>query len=89
LNLRDFQARFARRVRLLREGSQLRQDDLEEFEISWKSVQKLEYGVTDPKVSTLLKLCKAFKMDLAELLTFDDDPVRTKEASPPRPQRKR
>lgn len=49
----------------------MRQEDLENHGLSWKSVQKLEYGLTDPKVSTLLKLCSAFGLTLSELLTFD------------------
>lgn len=66
-----FQRRFALRVRSLREARGLRQEDLENFGLSWKSVQKLEYGLTDPKISTLLKLCEAFKLTLPELLTLD------------------
>jgi transcriptional regulator with XRE-family HTH domain len=34
-------------------------------------VQKVEYGQTDPKASTLLKLCAAFEVTLPELLTLD------------------
>ncbi len=33
-------------------------------------IDKLEYANTDPKVSTLLKLCDAFGVSLPELLTF-------------------
>jgi len=44
---------------------------MENFGIAWKSVQKLEYGVTDPKASTLLKLCRAFDIELPELLNFE------------------
>ncbi len=70
MDLPEFQRRFAVRVRRLREKRGLRQEDLEDFGLSWKSVQKLEYGVTDPKVSTLLKLCQAFQVTLAQLLRF-------------------
>lgn len=65
---RDFQRRLAIRVRELRTARGLRQDDLESFDLSWKTVQKLEYGKTDPKVSTLLKLCRAFGLTLADLI---------------------
>jgi len=75
-DLPEFQRRFARRVRYLREGRGLRQDDLEDFGLSWKSVQKLEYGITDPKVSTLLKLCAAFRTTLPELLDLQRRPKR-------------
>jgi transcriptional regulator with XRE-family HTH domain len=70
LDLPEFRRRFAKRVRLLREDRDLRQEDLENFGLSWKSVQKIEYGKTDPKISTLLKLCHAFNLSLPELLTF-------------------
>ena len=70
MDLPQFQKRFARRVRSLREKRGLRQEDLEDFGLSWKSIQKLEYGITDPKASTLLKLCRAFDVTLVELLRF-------------------
>lgn len=69
----DFQERFARRVRRLREARGLRQEDLEDYGLAWRTVQKIEYGQTDPKVSTLLKLCEAFGLTLPELLTLDDE----------------
>ncbi len=71
MDLPAFQRRFALRVRSLREARGLRQEDLENFGLSWKSVQKIEYGKTDPKASTLLKLCAAFDVTLPELLTLD------------------
>jgi transcriptional regulator with XRE-family HTH domain len=71
VDLSTFQRRFALRVRSLREARGLRQEDLENFGLSWKSVQKLEYGQTDPKISTLLKLCKAFGVTLPELLRLE------------------
>ncbi len=74
MELRSFQRRFAKRVRALREACGLRQDDFEEFGLSWKAVQKLEYGITDPKVSSLLKLCDALEVDLPELLRIDEAP---------------
>jgi transcriptional regulator with XRE-family HTH domain len=71
LELSTFQKRFARRVRRLREARGLRQDDLEEFGLAWKSIQKLEYGITDPKVSTLLKLSRALAVPLDALVDLD------------------
>ena len=71
MQLSDFQRRLAARVRALREEHGLRQDDLEDYGLSWKTVQKLEYGQTDPRVSTLLKLCNAFSLSLPELVGFD------------------
>lgn len=58
-------------MRTLRLERGLRQEDLEEYGLAWGTVQKLEYGATDPKVSTLLKLCEAFGMTLPELLALE------------------
>ncbi len=62
LHLPEFQRRFANRLRSRRKRHGLRQRDLEDFGLSWTSVQTLEYGITDPKISTLLKLCQAFDL---------------------------
>ncbi len=70
MDLPEFQRRFAARVRDLRLERGLRQEDLEESGLSWKSIQKLEYGITDPKVSTLLKLCVAFDISLPDLVAL-------------------
>jgi transcriptional regulator with XRE-family HTH domain len=78
VDLPEFQRRFADRVRALRAKGKLRQEDLEDFGLSWKSIQKLEYAATDPKVSTLLKLCRAFGTTLPELLTLDEPRRRRK-----------
>ena len=78
MDLPEFQRRLADRVRALRTAHKLRQEDLEDYNISWKSIQKLEYAATDPKVSTLLKLRRAFDMTLPELLTFEEPRRRRK-----------
>jgi transcriptional regulator with XRE-family HTH domain len=74
LDLPEFQRLFSRRLRALRKSRQLRQEDFEDFGLSWKSVQKLEYGITDPKVSTLLKLSKALRISLPELVALARKP---------------
>ena len=71
MTLRKFQRLLAARVRALREERGLKQDDMEIYGVSWKSVQKIEYGITDPKVSTLLKLADAFQISLVSLLDFE------------------
>lgn len=70
VTLRETQKKLAARVRALRAERGLRQDELESHGLSWKAVQKLEYGQTDPKLSTLLKLAVAFDMALKDLLDF-------------------
>lgn len=82
MDLSTFQRRFALRVRSLREARGLRQEDLENFGLSWKALQKLEYGKTDPKASTLLKLCAAFQVTLPELLALDAPIAQVVEPEP-------
>lgn len=63
---------MAKRLRELREAHNLRQEDLENYGLAWKTVQKLEHGKTkDPKLSTLLKYCRAFQLTLNELLEIN------------------
>ncbi len=71
MRLPEFKKRLARRVRELRTARGWNQDDLERFGVAWKSIQKIESGTTDPKASTLLKLCRAFDVSLAELIRED------------------
>lgn len=85
MDLSTFQRRFALRVRSLREARGLRQEDLENFGLSWKAVQKIEYAQTDPKASTLLKLCAAFNVTLPELLALDAPAVQAARPGPADP----
>lgn len=70
LSLEDFQYKLANRVRELRLLKEWNQDELENYGISWKTVQSIEYGNTNIRVGTLLKLCEAFQINLLELLNF-------------------
>lgn len=74
VRLPELKRRLARRVRELRRQHGLRQDDLESFGLAWKTIQKIEAEQTDPKASTLLKLCRAFKIELADLVDESEDP---------------
>lgn len=69
MDLPEFRKKFARRVRTLRTERGWTQEHLEEFGLAWKTIQKLESGTTDPKVSTLLKLSKAFGVSLNDLIS--------------------
>lgn len=55
-------------MRALRHQKSLRQEDLDAWDLAWKTVQKIEYAASDPKISTLLKLCRAFDLGLIEFL---------------------
>ncbi len=72
VDLQTFQHAFAKRLRALREERGMRQEDFEEYGISWKTIQNIEYATTDLKVSTLLKLADALQLSLSELVTLDE-----------------
>ena len=66
--LSSHQRRLATRVRQLRKACGMKQDDLEDFGLHWKTVQAIEYARGDVKLSTLIKLARAFGVTVAELL---------------------
>lgn len=70
MDLPEFRRKFADRVRALRERRGLRQDEMEEYGVPWKTFQMLEQGQGNPTVQTLLKVADAFDVTLSELLDF-------------------
>jgi len=46
----------------------MNQDALEDFGLHWKTIQAIEYARGDVKLSTLIKLSRAFDLTVAELL---------------------
>ena len=63
-----YEKRLARRVRELRKACGMNQDALEDFGLHWKTIQAIEYARGDVKLSTLIKLSRAFDLTVAELL---------------------
>jgi len=61
--------RLAMRIKALRKARKMTQEALaREAEISLGYVARLEIGRHDPKLSTLLKLAKALKVSVAQLV---------------------
>lgn len=68
------QARFARRLRGLRQAKGLSQMDMvRDHGWSLSHFQKLERGVVDPRLTTIIALAEALGVEPGELLAFDDD----------------
>lgn len=63
--------RFGCHVRALREARDLTQEQLARRGLSWRTVQEIERGRTDPRLSTIAKLAEALDVSLAELLDPD------------------
>ncbi len=49
------------RIRACRIKAGLKQEDVEDFGVSWKHFQRIEAGTTNATVKILYKLAKAFK----------------------------
>ena len=65
----DINTRIGRRVRELRDGKNWTQEQLaEEAGMNWLQVGHIERGASDPKLSTIVKLAKAFRIHPADLL---------------------
>lgn len=56
------------RMREHRLKANLRQEDVEDYGVSWKHYQKIESGQTNTTVRILYKLAKAFKCEAKDLL---------------------
>jgi transcriptional regulator with XRE-family HTH domain len=76
MDIAAFRRWLGRRIRRLREDHGLTQEQFELYGIGWKTVQKIEYGKSDPRATTLFKFAKAFKMSLSEMLRIDELPPR-------------
>ena len=64
--------RLTNRIKKLRKSYSYTQEQLSELSgIDYKHIQKLESkNPIDPKLSTLMKIAKAFKISISEFLNF-------------------
>lgn len=68
------QGRFARRLRALRQAKGLSQMDMvRDHGWSLSHFQKLERGVIDPRLTTIVALAESLGVGPAELLELDED----------------
>jgi DNA-binding XRE family transcriptional regulator len=64
-----FKRRLGKKIRRLRLSAKKTQEDVEEFSVNVKQYQRIERGLVDPRASTILKLCRAFKCKPNDMLT--------------------
>jgi len=77
---KEIQRQLGLRLRELRLGKHLRQEDLEKWDFSYRYYGMVERGLVNPSLDTLLRLCKIFDVNLLELFRFlDIDGVPTDE----------
>lgn len=61
-------AKVGAHIRSLRQKAGLRQEDIEDYGVSWKHYQKIEAGTTNATIRILYKLARAFKCKAGDLL---------------------
>lgn len=68
MNLEDLQKRLGKTVKRLRKEKGWVQEDMRNFGLNYRYFQEVEAGKANATLETLLKLAKAFKITVSELL---------------------
>ncbi|MFZ4438008.1 MAG: helix-turn-helix domain-containing protein [Syntrophales bacterium] len=70
MNTADVQRQVGLRLKELRLEKGLRQEDLEQWDFSYRYYGKLERGLVNPTLGTLIRLCEIFDVTLPDLFRF-------------------
>ncbi|MFL5707352.1 MAG: helix-turn-helix domain-containing protein [Ktedonobacteraceae bacterium] len=69
---KELRRKFGKLVRRLRHDREMTQEQLAELaDLSINSVSQIETGQASPSLETIVKLAKAFEVDVGELFKFD------------------
>lgn len=68
MNLERGMKRFGENVKRLRKDESLTQEDMRDLGFNYRYFQKMEAGEVNPTLGTLLKLAKALKCSITDLL---------------------
>ncbi len=80
VDVKEVQKQLGLRLRQLRLAKNLRQEDLEKWDFSYRYYGMIERGVINPSLDTLFRLCKIFDVSLYELFRFlEIDGITTEE----------
>ncbi|HOG40820.1 MAG TPA: helix-turn-helix transcriptional regulator [Syntrophorhabdaceae bacterium] len=72
MDIETLMKRLGLRLKALRLRNHLKQEDLENYGFSYRYYGKIERGVVNPTLDTLLRLCRIFKVNLSDLFVFID-----------------
>ena len=72
MDVKEVQKQLGLRLRQLRLAKNLRQEDLEKWDFSYRYYGMIERGLINPSLDTLFRLCKIFDVSLYELFRFLD-----------------
>lgn len=70
MDINDIQRQIGLRLKELRLAKGLRQEDLEKWDFSYRYYGKLERGLVNPTLGTLIRLCEIFDVTLMDLFRF-------------------
>jgi len=70
MNLEQAMKRFGRNVQNIRKTRKITQEKMRDFGFNYRYFQKIEAGLVNPTLGTLLKLSKTFNCEISELLNF-------------------
>lgn len=76
-----FKKKLGIRLKELRTATGLKQEDLEKWDFSYRYYGRIERGLVNPTVETLLRLCEIFKVRFVDLFSFMDTDGRVSEDS--------
>lgn len=80
MDVKEIQRQIGLRLKELRLAKDLRQEDLEKWDFSYRYYGMIERGLVNPSLDTLLRLCKIFDVNLLELFRFMEiDGIPTEE----------
>ena len=68
----ELKRQLGNRLRELRSGKGMRQEDLEEYGFSYRYYGKMERGLVNPTLETMARLCEIFEIALADLFFLMD-----------------
>ena len=72
MHLDDIKKKLGLRLKELREAKGLRQEDLEPLGFSYRYYGKIERGLANVTLETLVRLCQIFEVGLSDLFLFMD-----------------
>lgn len=58
------------RLREIRLARGLKQEDLEGYDFCYRHYGKIERGISNPTLDTLIRLCEIFEIDISVLFSF-------------------
>ncbi|SHK68631.1 DNA-binding transcriptional regulator, XRE-family HTH domain [Desulfatibacillum alkenivorans DSM 16219] len=73
MDIENVKKQLGLRLKALRLERGLRQEDMEKWDFSYRYYGRLERGLVNPTVDTLLRLCQIFDVELIDLFGFMDD----------------